>query len=186
MSEDARPADASPVRRIHATVRLLPASDREEWLTDLEAQPETTTGGWRRDDLVAELRSRDHLEVLVELSAEAADGRRIRANGAIGLAGPRTGLGAVWHRYRGPAIPAGEDEVEYLQRNYRVRPSDIEDGINQMLGRDPELHRPPRLAWDNLIAALGRAGLAVTEEQLMAAPLVLELDAELQAALDRR
>jgi len=67
---------------------------------------------------------------------------------------------------------------------HAARP-DIEDGVNQMLGRDPRLHRPPRLAWDSLIAALGSAGIDATEEQLIETPMTVELDGEVQAALDR-
>ncbi|MCW3018571.1 MAG: hypothetical protein JWN10_879 [Solirubrobacterales bacterium] len=62
--------------------------------------------------------------------------------------------------------------------------SDIEDRVNQMLGRDPRLHRPPRLSWDGLIAALGSAGIDVTEEQLIETPMTVELDSEVEAALD--
>jgi hypothetical protein len=44
-----------------------------------------------------------------------------------------------------------------------------------MLGRDPELHRPPRLAWGQLVDALAAAGLAVSEQELIDAPLTIEL-----------
>lgn len=63
--------------------------------------------------------------------------------------------------------------------------NDIEDGINQMLGRDPELHHPPRLAWHNLISALSGAGINVAERDLIAVPLIVELSLEVQAELDR-
>jgi hypothetical protein len=62
---------------------------------------------------------------------------------------------------------------------------DIEDGINQLLGRDPQLHHPPRLAWENLIAALANAGLLVTERQLIETPLTVEPTPEEQAELKR-
>jgi hypothetical protein len=60
---------------------------------------------------------------------------------------------------------------------------DIEDGINQMLGRDPEMHRPPRLAWGHLIAALAAEHIQVTEQELIDAPLTVELERQLAAAL---
>lgn len=68
--------------------------------------------------------------------------------------------------------------------NYRVGIADIEDAINQLLGRDPEQHRPPRLTWEGMIGTLGRAGISVTEEQLIALPLTVELDREVQRTLD--
>jgi hypothetical protein len=71
-------------------------------------------------------------------------------------------------------------------REHRVGLPDIEDGINQMLGRDPTLHHPPRLSWGNLISALQDAGVAVTERDLIDAPLTIELTPELQTELDRR
>jgi hypothetical protein len=54
-----------------------------------------------------------------------------------------------------------------------------------MLGRDPTLHRPPRVSWDNLITALGEAGVSVTEQDLIEAPLTVELAAEVKAELER-
>jgi len=46
---------------------------------------------------------------------------------------------------------------------YRVQRQDVEDAINQLLGRDPEQHRPPRLSWEPLIELLDREGITVTE-----------------------
>jgi len=60
----------------------------------------------------------------------------------------------------------------------------IEDSIDRLLGKDPRQHRPPRLSWDGLIAALASAGIEATEEQLIDAPLTVELDDEVEAALD--
>ena len=60
---------------------------------------------------------------------------------------------------------------------------DITDGINQMLGRDPTLHRPPRLSWDRLMAALTSAGVNVTEQDMIDAPLEVELLPEVSADL---
>lgn len=62
-----------------------------------------------------------------------------------------------------------------LQETYRVGLSDVHDVVNQMLGRDPEQHRPPRLSWKNLLADLSSEGVEVTEEDLIAAPLTLDL-----------
>ena len=49
-----------------------------------------------------------------------------------------------------------------------------------MLGRDPKLHRPPRLAWGGLIDALVGTGIVVTEQELIDAPLTIELSAEVK------
>lgn len=68
---------------------------------------------------------------------------------------------------------------------YDVDIHDIGDGINLMLGRDPDLHRPPRLSWQKLIDALERAGIHVTERELMRVALTIELTAEVQAELER-
>jgi len=55
-----------------------------------------------------------------------------------------------------------------------------------MLGRDPELHRPPRLSWGNLIKALAEHGIQVTEDELINAPLTIDLHPEVQAELKTR
>jgi len=59
----------------------------------------------------------------------------------------------------------------------------VEDAINQLLGRDPEQHRPPRLSWELLIELLDHAGINVTEDQLIATPFVFEFSDELLAEL---
>ena len=53
-----------------------------------------------------------------------------------------------------------------------------------MLGRDPELHRPPRLAWDGLIAGLATEGIHADEETLIETPLTMDLAEEVRVALD--
>jgi hypothetical protein len=123
----------------------------------------------------------ESLNVYVSLSAHTSDGRHIRTDGPdFAVAGPRRGPGAIWHRYHGPRPAA------IFARTYRVGPPDIEDAINQMLGRDPKLHRPPRLAWNNLITALAKAGVDVSEQALIEAPLTVELGPEVQAEIDER
>ena len=171
------------VEHIYATVRLSSARKvvREYWEQNRESfdGPQSAL-----DDLLDRSRHAECIELSVELTAQMSGGQRINGKGSFGIGAPRRGLGAIWHRYRGPPIPEGQDEVEYLQRNYRFGLPDIEDGINQMLGRDPELHRPPRLSWDNLITALAEHGVQVTEQELIEAPLTVELDDEVTADLD--
>jgi hypothetical protein len=85
------------------------------------------------------------LNVYVSLSAQTSDGQRIPSGRHdFGMGGGKHGIDGVWHRYHGPRPDDADDLTEYIQRNHHVGPADIEDGINQMLGRDPELHRPPR------------------------------------------
>jgi len=66
---------------------------------------------------------------------------------------------------------------------YRVQRQDVEDAINQLLGRDPEQHRPPRLAWEPPIELLDHKGIKVTEDELVATPFVFEFSDELLAEL---
>lgn len=57
--------------------------------------------------------------------------------------------------------------------------------MNQLLGRDPEMHRPPRLSWGPLIAVLAEHGNLVTEEALIAMPFVFEFPAESLTAFEK-
>jgi hypothetical protein len=118
------------------------------------------------------------------LCAEDSAGRRIHTSGSdFGIGGPRRG---IWHRWHGPPLPDDHEQAEHLMLfEHRVDVHDIEDSINQMLGRDLELHQPPRLSWQNLIVALHQVGIEVTEPELILAPLTIELTPEVQAELDR-
>jgi hypothetical protein len=125
------------------------------------------------------------LNVDVSLSAQTSDGQRIPSGRHdFGMGGGKHGINGVWHRYHGPQPDDADDLTEYIQRNHHVGPADLEDGINQMLGRDPELHRPPRLSWTNLIKALAEHGIQVTEEDLITVPLTVDLHPEVQAELE--
>jgi hypothetical protein len=126
----------------------------------------------------------DNLNLHVSLSAENIDGQWVESAGPdFGMSGPRRG---IWHRWHGPVLPADPEEADRLAIiEHRVDIHDIEDAINQMLGRDPALHRPPRLSWGKLIAALGNAGVTVTESDLIAAPLSVELAPDVHAELAR-
>ena len=101
---------------------------------------------------------------------------------AIGLW--RHGPAAIWKRYIGPPpLPQDPAEQEQVLREYRLHPRDIADAVNQMLGRDPEQHRPPRLSWDTLIQMLCDHGLDLTEEQLIGLPFRCELAPDVEAEL---
>jgi hypothetical protein len=152
---------AASVRRVFARVDLQSTA-----LAELERR---AAGG--SDELRAQLISDDpeSLSVHVSLSAEDSDGRR-----------------GIWHRWHGPSLPDEREEADRLVRfEHRVDLHDIEDAINQMLGRDPTLHRPPRLSSGKLIDALDEAGVSVTERDLIETPLTVELAPEVQAELDR-
>jgi hypothetical protein len=60
------------------------------------------------------------------------------------FSGQRRGIAAIWHRYKGPPLPEDEKEQRAALERYHVGLADIESAIDQMLGRDPEQHRPPR------------------------------------------
>lgn len=174
-------ASGDPVT-VQSVVALVESQDRV--ISDIRER-QAAAGPSAPRALINRNASTDSLNVYVSLSAETGDGRRI-PNGRIdfGMGGPRHGIGGVWHRYHGPR-PAAERELnEYIERNHHVGPADIEDGINQMLGRDPELHRPPRLSWTNLIKALAEHDIQVAEDDLINAPLRIELHPEVQAELE--
>jgi len=127
----------------------------------------------------------ERLAVVARLFAVLAGGERLVASRyAMGIGLWRRGSSAIWKRHVGPpALPDDSDERERFLSEYRVRQRDVEDAINQMLGRDPEQHRPPRLSWQTLIERLGQHGLELSEDQLIALPFCCELSARLQAQL---
>lgn len=130
--------------------------------------------------------SPDKLCLHVMLSAELTDSSRVstgRSDMSIGCW--RRGMNAIYHRYNGPPLPKDPGQARaVMEKTYRLGPLDIQDAINHMLGRDPEQHRLPHLAWDNLINTLKERGIAATEQQLMETPLMVELNAEVQDQLD--
>jgi hypothetical protein len=120
----------------------------------------------------------------VSLAARLDDGREIRGGG-FGFGGPRHGVAAIWHRYRGPLLHEDPDEQwRLLDETYHVGMADVQDAVNQMLGRDPELHRPPRLSWDGLQRALADHGIRASEQQLIDTPLEIVLSEPAAAEVD--
>ena len=151
----------------------------------VELQDERTDLASARNVQVVVSDQADRLAVVARLFAVLASGERLVASRfAMGIGLRRRGSSAIWKRYVGPpALPADPDERERFFDEYRVRQRDIEDAVNQMLGRDPEQHRPPRLSWQTLIERLGQHGLELSEDQLIALPFCCELSARLQAQL---
>ena len=126
----------------------------------------------------------DRLHVSARLFAETDAGERLNvARSSMGAGLGRRGVSAIWKRYSGPPLPEDPEAQERVLESYRVQRQDVKDAINQLLGRDPEQHRPPRLSWEPLIELLDREGITVTEDQLLATPFVFEFSDELLAEL---
>ena len=53
----------------------------------------------------------------------------------------------------------------------RAGPEEVAEAVDQLLGRDPDLHRPPRLGWGGVLARAAEAGVRVSERDLIALPL---------------
>lgn len=120
------------------------------------------------------------------LFAVSADGSRIAVpHASMGAAGPSRGIAAITKRYAGPPLPENPDARQRVLDAYRVQRDDVEDAMNQLLGRDPEMHRPPRLSWGHLIELLAEHGTVVTEEELIAMPFMFEFPAESLAAFEK-
>lgn len=129
------------------------------------------------DDSVSTARTGalDKVHLSVRLTALIADGASVTSDrNDFGISVPRY---VLRHVLSGHLSGQTARDIEDLTR-------DIEDLIDQMLGRNPKLHRPPRLAWGGLIGALAGAGIVVTEQELIDAPLTIELspEAEVQIA----
>jgi hypothetical protein len=119
------------------------------------------------------------------LFAVSADGSRIAVpHASIGAAGPSRGIAAITKRYAGPPLPEDPDARRGVLDAYRVQRHDVEDAMNQQLGRDPEMHRPPRLSWGPLIELLAEHSKVVSEEELIAMPFLFEFSAEALVALE--
>jgi hypothetical protein len=97
------------------------------------------------------------------LFVETADGRRLIATG--GSVGVNFGRGRSDRPHE------------------RATRRDVERHIESMVGRDPD-RWPSHLPWDQLSEVLDRAGVAMTEDELIATPFVLEFSDELLAELD--
>ena len=172
------PGNARPsVKRVvaHVDLQWLPLPEPENRATGRSGKPRVVMSSGGPESLSLSLR--------VSLAAEDSDGRRIASAGPdFGMSGPRHG---IWHRWHGPPLPDDREEADRLIHfEHRVDLHDIADGINQMLGRDPTLHHPPRLSWQKLIDALDEAGVSVSERDLIEAPLTIELTPEVEVELD--
>jgi hypothetical protein len=130
--------------------------------------------------------TRDKWSADATLFAVTTDGGRITLpHASMGAAGPSRGIAAITKRYAGPPLPDDPNARHRVLDAYRVQRHDVEDAINQQLGRDPEMHRPPRLSWGHLMELLAEHGKVVTEEELIALPFVYEFPAECLAAYEK-
>lgn len=115
-------------------------------------------------------RAPDKLHVSVRLTALTADGASVTSDrDDFGITLPRH----VARRQRSRSTALATEKST----------RDIEQAINQMLGRDRKLHRPPRLAWGGLIDALAGTGIVVGEQELIDAPLTIEVTPEARAQI---
>jgi hypothetical protein len=126
------------------------------------------------------------LALTARLFAETQSGERLICDRlAMGIGMPRCGAGAIYKRYVGPpALPSDPEEQRVFLNAYRVRRQDVADAVDQMLGRDPDQHRPPRLSWTTLMELLSANGLQLSEDELIALPFELELADEVIEQLD--
>ncbi len=181
--QQAQPGGAV-VRRVIAHVELVSDADKRAKVQRFRE----SQWSQRPEELARIERSildPDKYGMTVTLAGELDDGRRV-TGGGFEFSGPRRGVAAIWHQYRGPRLsddPAENDRL--LNETYHVGLPDVEDAINQMLGRDPAQHRPPRLSWSGLLDALAEVGIDATEEELIAVRLDLELSDQVQAELSR-
>jgi hypothetical protein len=182
---DDRSEDRGTVSRVIASVRLIGDAEKQAKVerfrnSDWAEQPEELA------KIERNILDPTRITMDVTLSAGLLDGRRV-SGGGFGIGGIRHGTNAIWKAYRGPQLSDDPEEHQgLLEETYQFGMPDIEDSINQMLGRDPDQHRPPRLSWSGLQQALAQAGVHVSEEQLIAAPLTIELSAEVEAEIAHR
>jgi hypothetical protein len=126
----------------------------------------------------------DLIVVAVKLFADTDDGGRIDADHqSMRMHLWREGRAAVWKRYTGPPLPDNPSEKRRALDHYRLQRRDVQDAINQLLGRDPEEPRPRALSWNHLIESLRREHIVTTEAQLIATPFLFEFSDELLADL---
>ena len=103
------------VQQVTATVRLGSGVQRFRGSSsDIDQRAHHVPPGAHADP--------DKLHVRVRLSALLKDGVTVTSAGDdFGISTPRRGVGAIWHRYRGPRLsddPA--TEAEMLNRSYRL------------------------------------------------------------------
>jgi hypothetical protein len=113
-----------------------------------------------------------------DLFATGMSGDRLTASACLSASGPSSGIAAITKEYMGPPLPQNLEARRRILDTYRVQRHDVEDAMNQMLGRDPDMHRPPRLGWCPLIELLVARGQVVSEEALIALPFVFEFSTE--------
>jgi hypothetical protein len=115
-----------------------------------------------------------HDELARRDRGEAAARDRVAVRTAPGAA--RLGLRVVLTAVLDDGRRVTEDNCLGLGRPPTMRVSEVSELLERMLGRNPALHRPPRLAWDRLLSALESIGVTSTEPELVAAPLEIRLE----------
>ena len=126
----------------------------------------------------------DRLAIQARTFAETRNGQRILPaywHMSIGLW--RSGANAIVKGWRGPPLPTDPEEEMRALEEYRLQLHDIEDAINQMLGRDSEQTSPPRLSWGPLVSALDDEGIRISEAELIDLPFAFEFSEQLLAEI---
>lgn len=161
--------DETLIVGIVAAVELQSDADKQESVAALRRIPAVDPDG--RERAIENIQDPSMYTMCVRLVANLSDGRQASTGVRdFSFSGPRHGVAAIHHRYRGPKLSDDPgEEVRMLEETYHVGLSDVQDAINQMLGRDLEQHSPPRLSWMNLLAALSLEGVSVAAEDLIAA-----------------
>ena len=200
MSPKASPAGAAPGRSLFRNGIVTAGRRSGDWSAASARRIEGAAIKYGAHTAIEMAFEIDHVGAVVHVeitsrkwSAEAtlfavsAEGGRIMVpHASMGSAGPSRGIAAITKRYAGPPLPEDPDARQAVLDAYRVQRHDVEDAINQLLGRDPEMHRPPRLSWGHLIELLAEHGKVVSEEELIAMPFQFEFPAEALAALEQR
>lgn len=129
----------------------------------------------------------DRLALTATLFAETDTGNRLSCeHPKMSMGMHRRGSAAIWKAYLGPPpLPSGPEAIERSLAAYRLRRQDVADAVNQLLGRDSEQHRPPRLSWDPLIELLSDHAVTLTEAELIVMPFRLEFAPNVAEQLDQ-
>jgi hypothetical protein len=174
---------AAVIRQVRATAQLESMARRRKLLDGILALEDDDR---RREGFTTSLLSPRRLYLSVGLAADISDGRRIATSGRdFSLSTEMVEVETIRHgdHVRPIGSPSPDTSTSGLDPTCRVRLKEILDAMDTMLGRNPDMHRPPRLAWGNLIIALDKNGVQATEPMVIAAPFVVDLRPELRAVL---
>jgi hypothetical protein len=108
------------------------------------------------------------------LRSEVAQGQPFEVRTRPGA--KRVGLRVVLSAVLRDGRTAIADTPLGISGSLSISRSEVNEQIDRLLGRDPNLRRPPRLAWGPLIAALESLGVSSSEPELIASPLEVRFE----------